>query len=63
MRPRAAISAADGARITTRSLWAPRARRSSRSAPLEAWGFVGPLPDDVRETMDRVIGTLVKVAR
>ena len=29
----------------------------------EAWGFVGPLPDDVRETMNRVIGTLVKVAR
>ena len=29
----------------------------------EAWGFVGPLPHDVRETMNRVIGTLVKVAR
>ena len=29
----------------------------------EAWGFVGPLPDEVRATMNRVIGTLVKVTR
>jgi four helix bundle protein len=29
----------------------------------EAWGFVGPLPEEVREAMNRVIGTLVKVTR
>jgi hypothetical protein len=50
------------ARITTALLSAPHANRSSLLRATEAC-HIGPLPHDVVENFNRVIGTLVNVVR
>ena len=54
-----------GARRTNHYAYALGSARESLLAlrAAEAWGYIGPVPQDVVANFDRVIGTLVKVVR